>query len=178
MNTHTGVFSVPHHNNNTHQHAHNTHHGHTTKPRHHTTPHTAPTHGTYTSHTTHHDTTRTPHTTPQPVHIRTNTHLQHTRTTTQQVQTLNCLRRGINLTIQRLNCLFKKIIQVAQGSVVSAQRREKQLRCEDATGKSRAVKKERKFHARLTAQLPASSAAKISSTPCGCCRQWCLGKTT
>ena len=66
-----------------HQHAHNAHNTHTT-------PHTAPTHGTYTSYTTHHDTSRTPHTTPQPVHIHTNTHLQHTHHTTSPDAELSC----------------------------------------------------------------------------------------
>ena len=90
--THTHQTHTTH---NTHTNAHTTrtptHHENTTKPRHHATPHTAPTQGTNTSHTTHHDTSRTPHTIPQPVHRHTNTHFQHTRTTTQQVQTLNCL---------------------------------------------------------------------------------------
>ena len=83
-------------------------------------------HGTTLRHTLHPRTApapHTPHTTTQAAHhtrhhnpyiIRTNMHLQHTRTTTQQVQMLNCLlfvlRRGINLTIQRLGCRCQKII--------------------------------------------------------------------
>ena len=106
LNAHTEVFSVPHHNKHhtTHNHTHHTTHTtNTTRTQHitytqqTTAPHYA-THCTHArhSHLTHHTPRHKPHTTHDTTtrthtHTHTNTHLQHTRTTIQQVQTLNCL---------------------------------------------------------------------------------------